>query len=170
MRRWSRQDRNGRTRGVATRGPRDPRPPERARGDPRAPGLPGASPWRHLLHLEFRKLERVVPFDRNDASVLVVPRETPDLRFDELQAPLVAQVLSVFFQMRLEARRPADQAREVLRQGEFRALGPQDLQHAASGRQSHARYSEAISEATPDRSGAHAFLMQTENRLLDLGL
>src|SRR3977135_853667 len=122
MPRSCRRDRNGRTRGPATRGPRDSRPPGPARGDPAAPGLPGASPSRHLFHLEFRKLEGVVPSGRNDAAVLVVPRETPNLRFDELKAALVAQVLPVVLQMGLEARRPSDEAREVLGQSEFRAL------------------------------------------------
>src|SRR5438309_1220275 len=169
-RRSSRRDRNGRARGPATRDPRGLRPPEPARGDPAAPGLPGASPSRHLLHLEFRKLERVFPLGRDDATVLVVPREAPNLRFDELQAPLVAQVLPVFLQVRLEARGPSDQARKVLRQSELGAFRPQDLQQAASGREPHARDAEAVPEAHTDRGGGEAFLVQTENRLLDIGL
>src|SRR5439155_19307172 len=169
-RRSSRRDHNGRQRGPATRDPRGPRPLEPARGDPAAPGLPGASPWRHLLHLEFRDLERVFPLGRDDATVLVVPRQTPDLRFDELQASLVAQVLPVFLQMRLEARGPSNQARKVLRQSELGALGPQDLQQAASGREPHARDAEPVPEAYTDRGGGEPFLVQTENRLLDIGL
>src|SRR5207247_9317671 len=99
----ARRDRTGATRGPAARDPRGPPPPEPARGDPAAPGLPGASPSRHLLHLEFRKLERVFPLGGDDATVLVVPRETPALRFEELQAPLVDQVLPAFVPVRLKA-------------------------------------------------------------------
>src|SRR2546421_11322867 len=150
MPRSCRRDRNGRTRGPATRGPRESRPPGPARGGPAAPGLPGASPSRHLLHLEFPKLEGVVPSGWDDAAVLVVPREPPNLRFDELQAPLVAQVLPVVLQVGLQARGPSDEAREVLWQSEFRALRLQDLQHAAPGREPHAWDAEPVSEPYAD--------------------
>src|SRR5437016_1658746 len=72
--------------------------------------------------------------------------------------------------MRLEARGPSDQAREVLRQSELGAFGAQDLQQAASGREPHARDAEAVPEAYTDRGGGEPFLVQTENRLLDIGL
>src|SRR5439155_1127365 len=55
-------------------------------------------------------------------------------------------------------------------QSELGAFRPQDLQQAPSGREPHARDPEAVPEAHTDRGGGEAFLVQTENRLLDVGL
>src|SRR5688572_731711 len=108
-----RPDRSGRTRGPATPRRRGRRPSERGPKGPAAPGLPGALPSGHLLYLELREFEGVVPALREDAAVFVVPREPADLRLDQLQAPLVAEVLAVLFQVRLEVRGPLDEPREV---------------------------------------------------------
>src|SRR5439155_1675142 len=74
----------------------------------------------HLLHLEFRNSRRVVPVRGQDPVFLVVPRKAANLRLDQLQAPLVAQVRPMLFEMRLEARGPFDQSGEVLGDRELR--------------------------------------------------
>src|ERR1700704_2693904 len=140
----SRPDRSGKTRAHARHRRRASRPPAPARAARAAPGPPGASPSGHLLDLKLRHLEGVIPVRRQDPALLVVPREAPDLRLDELQASFLAQILGMVLEMDLEAGRPPNQAREVLRDRELHALRHEDLLEAASRREAHARDPESV--------------------------
>ncbi len=84
-------------------------------------------------------------------------------------ASLVAEVLSVFLEVRLKARRSLDEAREILRQSELRAFRPQDLRHRPSSCEADARHPVRIAQPDPDRRGGLALLVQADDRLLDFG-
>src|ERR1700756_4512520 len=79
-------------------------------------GARSSRPWTmgHLLHLQLRELQGIVPVRRQDAARLVVPREPADPRFDQFEPTSVAQVLPVILEMRLKARRAFNQAGEIL--------------------------------------------------------
>src|SRR5207247_10419965 len=68
----------------------------------------------HLLHLKFRQLEGVVPIRRQNPAILVVPGQPSDLRLDELQSALVAQVFAVLLEVGLQAPAALEQARATL--------------------------------------------------------
>src|SRR5207247_4981768 len=89
----------------------------------------------HLLLLEFRNSRRVVPVRGQDPVFLVVPRKAANLRLDQLQAPLVAQVRPMLLEMRLEARGPFDQTGEVLGGRERPPLRQADLYQAQTRRE-----------------------------------
>src|SRR5438309_275171 len=95
-------------------------------------GARSSRPWTmgHLLHLQLRELQGIVPLRREDAARLVVPGEAADPRFDQLEAASVAQILPVILEMSLKARGAFDQTGEILRQREFRALRGENLGHA----------------------------------------
>src|SRR6266568_636133 len=124
----------------------------------------------HLLHLKFRQLEGVIPIRRQNPAILVVAGQPTDLRLDELQSALVAQVLAVPFQVALQAPGALDQAREILRQRELRALRPQDFQDASSRGEADARDAVRVAQPHANHRGGQALLVQAQDRLLDFGL
>src|SRR6266852_282024 len=135
-------------------------------------GARSSRPWTmgHLLHLQLRELQGIVPLRREDAARLVVPGEAADSRFDQLEAASVAQILPVVLEMGLKARRAFDQTGEILRQREFRALRGEDLGHAPTRRETHVRDPIGVPQPDTDRSRREALLIETDDRLLDLGL
>src|SRR2546425_8893384 len=136
----------------------------------RPAGAKSSRPWAmgHLLHLLLRELQRIIPLGREYATLLVVPRQPTDTRFDQLQATPIAQVLRVFLEMRLQTRGAPNETREILRQREFHAFRCEDLVHAPSGGEPHVWHSEGIPEPDADRGRREAFLVQADDRLLDL--
>src|SRR5205823_6818296 len=163
-----RPGRSGRRRGPGTHRRRVPPLCERDRGGPAAPGLPGASPSGHLLHLELRILGGVLPALGKDAVFLVVPRKPADLRFDQLEAPLVAEILPMLLQVSLQVGRPADQTDEVVRDRDLRPLRTQDLCDAATRRESDVRHAEPVAKPDADRGGGKPFLMEPQDRGLEI--
>src|SRR5207245_10844073 len=83
----------------------------------------------HLLHLRLRELQRIFPLGREDASLLVVPRQPTDARFLQLQATPAAQVLRVVLEVRLQARGAPDETRASLLQCELLAFRLDALVH-----------------------------------------
>src|SRR5436309_4094836 len=124
----------------------------------------------HLLHLQLRELQGIVPVGGQDAARLVVPGQTADARLDQLQAASVAQVLPMILQMCLKARSAFDQTGEILRQREFRPFGRENLSHAPTCREAHVRYAVGVSEPHADGGRRQALLVQADDRLLDLRL
>src|SRR5712664_4889263 len=135
-------------------------------------GARSSRPWTmgHLLHLQLRELQGIVPVRREDAARLVVPGEAADARLDQLEAASVAQVFPVILEMCLKTRGALDQTGEVLRQRKFRPLGGQNLGHAPTRREVHVRHAVCVSEPNADRGRRQALLMQAADRLLDLRL
>src|SRR6266508_2237808 len=113
----------------------------------------------HLLHLKFRQLEGVIPIRRQNPAILVVAGQPSDLRLDELQSALVAQVLGVLFQVGLQAPGALDQAREILGQRELRALRPQDFLDAPSRGEADARDAVRVPQPHANHRGGQAFLV-----------
>src|SRR5439155_197057 len=118
----------------------------------------------------FRNSRRVVPIRGQDPVFLVVPRKAADLRLDQLQASLVAQVRPMLLEMCLEARGPLDQSGEVLGDRKLRPLRTEDLEQAPARREPDAGDAESVAEAHADRGGGEALLVEPEDRVLDLGL
>src|SRR3989441_12963051 len=81
----------------------------------------------HLLHLQLRELQGIVPLRREYAARLVVPGEAADPRFDQLEAASGAQILPVILEVSLKGRGAFGQTCEVLLQCELRALRGADL-------------------------------------------
>src|SRR5207245_11632384 len=105
-------------------------------------GARSSRPWTmgHLLHLQLRELQGIVPLRREDAARLVVPGEAADPRFDQLEAASVAQILPVILEMSLKARGAFDQTGEILRQLEYRALRGETLVRSRTRRAPHVRH------------------------------
>src|SRR5207244_1520965 len=119
----------------------------------------------HLLHLRLRELQRIFPLGREDASLLVVPRQPTDARFDQLQATPVAQVLRVVLEMRLQTRGAPNETREILRQCELHAFRREDLVHTPPGGEPHVRHSEGIPEPDAERACRELCLVQAYKSL-----
>src|SRR5437899_4403740 len=134
-------------------------------------GARSSRPWTmgHLLHLQLRELQGIVPLRREDAARLVVPGEAADPRFDQLEAASVAQILPVILEMSLKARGAFDQTGEILRQREFRALRGENLGHAPTRRETDVRDTVGVPQPHANGSRREAFLIETDNRLVDLG-
>src|SRR6266571_1612285 len=129
-------------------------------------------PWTmgHLLHLQLRELQGIVPVRREDAARLVVSGEAADSRFDQLEAASVAQILPVILEMGLKTRRAFDQTGEILRQREFRPLRGENLGHAPTRRQTDVRDTVGVPQPHANRSRRETLLMETGNCLLNLSL
>src|SRR5438445_13690869 len=98
----------------------------------------------HLLHSRLCELQRIFPLGREDASLLVVPRQPTDARFDQLQATPVAQVLRVVLEGLLQTRGAPDETREILRQSELHALRREYLHNTPPGGEPNIRLSERL--------------------------
>src|SRR5881275_2667908 len=89
----------------------------------------------HLLHLQLRELQGIVPVGGQDAARLVVPGQTADARLHQFQAATIAKVLPMSLQMCLKARGAFNQTGGILRQREFRRFGRGKLAPAPTRRE-----------------------------------
>src|SRR3989442_3500294 len=107
---------------MRTRATSSVKPAARRAGSSGPSGARSSRPWTmgHLLHLQLRELQGIVPLRREDAARLVVPGEAADPRFDQLEAASVAQILPVMLEMRLKARGAADPTGVMLPPRDFR--------------------------------------------------